>query len=299
MLFSVHRFTGCLGGAIVVLLSGCILDVAGTGGLLHRQPDQAELPREPEQLEPVEQPPQPPEQPEQPEQPEPPEQPEQPDPPEPPEEEPPEEEPPEEEPVALCAPSESLIACLAFEGNPDDGSAHAFTPEVARDLGYAPGKQGQALLLTRGSSLRFPHDAAWAVPEMTIDVWINPASLPEHHRFTVIDSDGKPSLFLMPGGVIRCTMGIERNVPHPIVPGEWTHIACLSDGHTQSLYVNGVQIDQSTSGPVLATEAQPIHIGSEQPSGQDEFNGLIDSLRVWSRTLAPEEICAAAGKDGC
>ncbi|WP_237244540.1 MULTISPECIES: LamG domain-containing protein [Sorangium] len=219
-----------------------------------------------------------------------------------PEEEPAEEpvDEPAEEPAALCdAADPSLIACFAFEGDPGDGSLHRFKPEQAKNLSYEPGKGGQALRVTRGSRLRFRHDAAWTAPAMTIDVWINPASLPKSGRYAVIDSGGKPSIFLMPSGEIRCTMGVERNVPYPIVPGTWTHIACLSDGQTQRLYVNGVEIDRSSSGAVLASGEQPIFIGSEEPSGGDEFDGLLDSLRIFGRTLAPEEICAAAGGNAC
>ncbi|WP_437607018.1 LamG-like jellyroll fold domain-containing protein [Sorangium sp. So ce834] len=207
---------------------------------------------------------------------------------------------PAEEPAALCdAADPSLIACFAFEGDPGDGSLHRFKPEQAKNLSYEPGKGGQALRVTRGSRLRFRHDAAWTAPAMTIDVWINPASLPKSGRYAVIDSGGKPSIFLMPSGEIRCTMGVERNVPYSIVPGAWTHIACLSDGQTQRLYVNGVEIDRSSSGAVLASGEQPIFIGSEEPSGGDEFDGLLDSLRIFGRTLAPEEICAAAGGNAC
>ncbi|CAN97286.1 hypothetical protein predicted by Glimmer/Critica [Sorangium cellulosum So ce56] len=202
-------------------------------------------------------------------------------------------------PKPLCgAAAPSLIACFAFEGNPDDASQHHFTPERVRSLHYAPGRAGQALSVTMGSKLYFRHDAAWTASAMTIDVWINPASLPDKRRYTVIDSGGKPSLFLMPGGQIRCTMGVERNVTYPIVPGQWTHVACLSDGQTQSLYVNGVEVDRSPSGPVIASGEQPVHIGSDEPSGEDEFNGLLDSLRIFGRTLTPQEICAAAG-GGC
>lgn len=298
MLGSSHLSTRCLAGMALVLISssGCALDGRGTAA---PPPVEQQPPRPQEEL------PGPgtgpgPELPEQ-----------QPDPgTERPEQEPgpdPDEVRPEQEPgpgtelpAALCeAGDPSLIACFAFEGDPNDGSQHRFVPDRTRKLTYAPGKSGQALRVSHGSVLRFPHDAAWTAPAMTIDVWINPASLPGKERFTVIDSGGKPSLFLLPDGQIRCTVGVEQNVPYPIVPGEWTHIACLSDGQTQILYVNGVEIDRSPSGPVLADGEQPIHIGSEEPTDRDAFDGLIDSLRVFGRTLAPQEICAAAGKNGC
>ncbi|WP_437631994.1 LamG domain-containing protein [Sorangium sp. So ce854] len=298
MLGSSHLSTRCLAGVALVLLSssGCALEGRGTA---EPPPAEQQQPRPQEELPGPETGPRP----------EPPEQ-------EPgPEEERPAQEPgpdpdderPEQEPgaggdrpAALCeAGDPSLIACFAFEGDPGDGSQHRFVPEHTRKLAYAPGKGGQALRVSEGSLLRFRHDPAWTAPAMTIDVWINPASLPHKDRFTVIDSSGKPSLFLLPDGQIRCTMGVERNVPYPIVPGEWTHIACLSDGQSQTLYVNGVEIDRSPSGPVLTDGEQPIHIGSEEPTDRDEFDGLIDSLRVFGRTLAPQEICAAAGKNGC
>ncbi|WP_437732075.1 LamG domain-containing protein [Sorangium sp. So ce1335] len=298
MLGSSHLSTCRLAGIALVLLSSsaCALDGRGTA---EPRPTEQQQPRPEEEL--PGQGPAPgaplPEQEPGPQDERPPQEPA-------PEEERPEQEPdPEDErPAALCdAADPSLIACFAFEGDPGDSSQHGFKPDRARKLEYGPGRSGQALRVSDGSLLRFRHDAAWTAPAMTIDVWINPASLPEpgKERFTVIDSSGKPSLFLLPDGRIRCTMGVERNVPYPVAPGEWTHIACLSDGQTQILYVNGVEIDRSPSGPVLADGEQPIHIGSEEPTDGEEFDGLIDSLRVFGRTLAPQEICAAAGKSGC
>lgn len=292
MICSSRRSSHCLAGMAIVLLSlpGCALDTRGTGQPERAEPrpekpgegdtlgDLGEAPAETPGSAPAEEPGEVPA--------------------EEPAEEPVEE--PVEEPAALCdAADPSLIACFAFEGDPSDGSGHRFKPKRAQNLRYESGKGGQALRVARGTSLEFRHDAAWTTPAMTIDAWIKPATLPESGRYAVIDSGGKPSIFLVAGGQIRCTMGVERNVPHSIVPGEWTHIACLSDGQTQSLYVNGVEIDRSSSGPVLASGEQPIFIGSEEPSGKDELDGLLDSLRVFGRTLAPQEICAAAGNDAC
>ncbi|MEZ6134575.1 MAG: DUF1553 domain-containing protein [Pirellulaceae bacterium] len=76
----------------------------------------------------------------------------------------------------------------------------------------------------------------------------------------------------------------------------WTHIAVTYDGSAKAsglkLYVNGelaktsIKLD-SLTGDI--TNSVPFSIGRRGPSSTN-FNGIIDDVRIFNRTLTPEEI---------
>ncbi|MHA1288403.1 MAG: LamG domain-containing protein, partial [Candidatus Thorarchaeota archaeon] len=78
-----------------------------------------------------------------------------------------------------------------------------------------------------------------------------------------------------------------------IIDGNWYHVAGTWDGSTVKLYVNGIQQSTTASlaGPIVYTGGNQI-IGALY-SGGGFFNGTIDEVRIWNRTLSPEEINAS------
>ncbi len=72
--------------------------------------------------------------------------------------------------------------------------------------------------------------------------------------------------------------------------GEWYHIVGVYDGDTPKVYVNGVEYDVSSSGSVGTYEANKFWIGRIAPSGDYNFDGSIDQVRIYNRTLSEAEI---------
>ena len=71
---------------------------------------------------------------------------------------------------------------------------------------------------------------------------------------------------------------------------QWSYLALTSDGSTLRLYVNGSQVASVPSGPVY-TGSGALHIGGNVRFGEeDAFQGVIDEVRIYDRTLTGSEI---------
>ena len=94
-------------------------------------------------------------------------------------------------------------------------------------------------------------------------------------RFFVYDTSGNYH------GVMATTKSVSLN--------KWTHIAATYDGTTFKVYINGTQ-DATTatwSGSIKTTTGS-LKIGSSTSSNY--FNGTIDEVKIWNRSLTQEEI---------
>ncbi len=75
--------------------------------------------------------------------------------------------------------------------------------------------------------------------------------------------------------------------------GAWQHIAWVLDRDSNSkIYVNGVLASTlDVTSTVDISNTGPLVLGT----GHDLLNGLLDEIRIYNRTLTPEEVAALAG----
>src|SRR3989344_4486027 len=96
--------------------------------------------------------------------------------------------------------------------------------------------------------------------------------------FTVQESDSSP--------VIRVT-----GVTSPPL-GQWTHVVGVANGTRLILYINGVQ-DGNTPAydGTIKVVAKSLMIGKlRQEDNLYSFNGLMDEVHIWNRSLSNDEI---------
>lgn len=72
--------------------------------------------------------------------------------------------------------------------------------------------------------------------------------------------------------------------------GEWTFVTGVANGTFLILYVNGVEINKTAYDGTIRNADVPIIIG--QFVGGTAYNGTIDEIGFWNRTLTPTEITA-------
>jgi hypothetical protein len=135
---------------------------------------------------------------------------------------------------------------------------------------------------------------------VTVEVWINPAAIGAHRRALSINSDTDLNylslglrdvgyMFLQVRNAIRCT-GLTT-----LVAGAWTHVvATVASGTAPIMYVNGLDdTDTSTSSTYVAENIQ-VSVGGTLygalPSVSQAFHGDIDTARIYSRILSPDEV---------
>jgi hypothetical protein len=120
------------------------------------------------------------------------------------------------------------------------------------------------------------------------------------------------SLSTQPDGTLSFGMtplvGNGSSLNTPISLGQFTHVAATMDDATglMSLYVNGVLAAQTTTDVRPFANLDPasnpgVGIGNANgPSHNIPFNGLIDELSVYNRTLTSGEVLGVfkAGSDG-
>ncbi|TVZ56254.1 putative secreted protein (Por secretion system target) [Lutibacter sp. Hel_I_33_5] len=135
----------------------------------------------------------------------------------------------------------------------------------------------------------------------TAEAWINPDVLGTQTYLSQYDSGQEAFAFiLLSSGKIEFTVTTDGNSDQffesstAIVAGIWSHVALTFDGTTVKAYINGVASGtNSVSGTMFASTA-PIEIGAR--NNAHFFNGTIDEVRIWTRTLTITEILAQ--KDG-
>ena len=138
--------------------------------------------------------------------------------------------------------------------------------------------------------------------EITIAAWINP-SWTGNNRILQKSTEGSDTQYRLikeGGNNIRVhfppipRFEVTNNIPPQ---GEWTHLAATYDGSSLKVYFDGVVVAETSASGDMATTDGPLFIGnkwSQAPAG-DEFNGIMDDVRIYNRALTQSEIQKLGG----
>lgn len=102
--------------------------------------------------------------------------------------------------------------------------------------------------------------------------------------------------------VAKGNCGIQRGVWSPrnsIVLHQWNQIALIADSTQISMYLNGVFLGNVQTGFPLNYGSRSLYFGRSGDDGWDGyFNGAIDDIRIYNRTLADYEVTALFHEGG-
>src|SRR5262249_59122641 len=70
----------------------------------------------------------------------------------------------------------------------------------------------------------------------------------------------------------------------------WSHIAYTYDGASEKLYMNGTLVASKAMTGAIAASNGVLHIGGDVAFTGEHFNGLIDEVRVYNRSLTQAQI---------
>ena len=88
--------------------------------------------------------------------------------------------------------------------------------------------------------------------------------------------------------------GIDSNNGTTLVTNNtWTHVAATNSNGTMIIYRNGDIVNRSTSLVIPRAGTSELHIGSAPIVVANFFNGTIDEVAIWNRTLNGAEINAS------
>jgi len=130
--------------------------------------------------------------------------------------------------------------------------------------------------------------ASLAVANTTIEAWIKPSSVSGY--YLIYGLKNLPKLYINSSGKLELYNAAAANTV--LTPNVWTHVVVTSDGTNVRYYVNGVP-DGTVAHAAWSTTPSQVKIGQDPAGTTQNFLGLIDEVRIYSRALTQEEITAA------
>jgi hypothetical protein len=166
------------------------------------------------------------------------------------------------------------------------------------------GKIGGALAFTGPYNFVLVPNAPSLNPTnaITIAAWINPSWTGNNRilQKSTEGSDNQYRLLKEGGNNIRFHIPPAPNfeVTGKLPPnGEWTHLAATYDGSMIRVYFNGTVVGQTAFSGKMDVSDGPLFIGSkwsQAPAG-DEYNGIMDDVRIYNRALSASELQVLGG----
>jgi hypothetical protein len=129
--------------------------------------------------------------------------------------------------------------------------------------------------------------------KITVEAWVRPTSLagngcivgnyttPTNQLQFLLRRNGNAYLFLVGPGNAPTYSGL-TTAANTATINIWQHVACVYDGTTATVYINGVFSASNTtaSNYTFATTTNSIIIGTNSIS--ESFDGDVDELRIWN-----------------
>ena len=210
--------------------------------------------------------------------------------------------------AGLQAPSRLPIAAYSFDAGEgetlEDVTGNEHDGEIEGASWFDNGRFGKALSFDGENDCVTIADSAdlQLSEDFTLEAWVKPKD----------DGGSEPILFkekpyfgayalyygLEGEGDIEGLIGDEWEFRRAIDGADqdenvWLHVALAYDGAHMRLYVNGELIDTSSADDVESSSGD-LSIGCSQEFG-DNFEGLIDEVRIYNRALGAGEVAADIG----
>lgn len=209
-------------------------------------------------------------------------------------------------------PDPSLIARYSLDSasdgqfRDDSGNGHdAVCMDTCPPIGG--GVFGTSASFGAGPYLQITDDGAFVTGNgFTVSAWASIRELPDSIRAAivskpfgtgianswqlVIENDGRPSFF---SSITDDDFNFLRG-DDPLPIGQFVHLAISWDGTTKRLYVAGQLVGASTAEILFTTDPVVIGADLDNQSPGARFDGLIDEIQIYSRTLSDAELAALA-----
>ena len=193
------------------------------------------------------------------------------------------------------SPASDLIAYWNFDeasGNTVSDSAGSYVG-TAQGTSIVPGKQGNARSFNGTDSVIIQSTFGLPSQTGTISLWVNPRSWSGStdilgagvggSDFRFFNSNGSGALY---GFYINGEYRVNTNTTGIPPIDTWTHLTLTWGSNGTKLYLNGV-LKGTNTNTVPAYSQKGLSIGKFTSGG---FNGTLDEVKVYNRTLSDSEV---------
>ena len=166
---------------------------------------------------------------------------------------------------------------------------------VVVDKNFISSKNNQYSLSFDGVDdyVRIDEPLLFDLADFTFSAWVNINSSHDGWN-TILDIDNDEQQL----AIVSNTVGIYGRCGYvlggTVNPG-WQHVAWSVSGSNYSLYVNGTKVS-SGSGCSNSVDADRLMIGAGYGDQAEVFQGEIDEVQVWNRSLTQSELVSKMGK---
>jgi len=128
----------------------------------------------------------------------------------------------------------------------------------------------------------------------TVEAWVNPSAKRAARVGLVAKAKGDFAVVLDADGTLRHRFDTTAKADdgHATAPGAlpsdtWHHVACVNDGHTARIYVDGVKASEYAFTGDRAAGQSPLLAGTD---GTNRYTGLLAHVRIYDNALGQAEI---------
>ncbi|MEU1514991.1 LamG domain-containing protein [Streptomyces sp. NPDC005811] len=128
----------------------------------------------------------------------------------------------------------------------------------------------------------------------TVEAWVNPSAKRATRVGIVAKAKGDFAVVLDADGTLRHRFDTTAKPGdgHATAPGAvptdtWHHVACVNDGHTARIYVDGVKVSEYAFAGDRAAAQSPLLVGTD---GTGRYTGLLAHVRIYDNALSQAEI---------
>lgn len=179
-----------------------------------------------------------------------------------------------------------------LSGNGNDGTLES-------GVLWMPGKFGSALKFGgdgSGDYVTVSYDDTLNITQkLTVSVWVYAYVLPGTYDWIIQLNEPDGYGFFISGGTnFRCAVGGSYQPSiGTIIVNKWYHLVMTVEpegaGVRTKIYINGVYKTTATANNMNAN-GEDLYIGRSDNTTRNEWNGLIDNLMIFNRTLSASEI---------
>lgn len=175
-------------------------------------------------------------------------------------------------------------------GNGNDGTIHTAT--------WTAGREGTALHFNGNDSwVEIPNSPLLTgMSQITLEAWIQAGRIPsyvdgiisKHGEYFLITIGGSGLMFEVDNVGPICGVYSAQEITQV---GRWYHVAGTWSGNSYAVYVDGQQIGGGTCTPrTTLSNTLPLQIGRFDSPPGNYFNGTIDDVKIYNRSLSHSEI---------